>query len=174
MAEAAPVLHAGRLQLRPARREDATQIAELASDLDIARMTTRMPHPYTLADAEAFIERAVHKDPKRDVTFVIDDGSGPVGALGLFTDDGPWPELGYWIGRPVWGRGYATEATETALGWAERSWGKRAVTAGYFEDNPASRRVLEKTGFLPTGVTENRWSLARGGDAPTRLMVRLL
>lgn len=171
--KAVPVLQSPRLRLRAPRREDAPRIAELAADRDIARMTTRMPHPYALADAEGFVERASTADLRRDATFVVEDGDGVVGALGFFTDGGPGPELGYWIGRPCWGRGYATEAAEAALEWAHERWGKRVVVAGYFADNPASGRVLEKTGFLPTGVVESRWSDARGAQAPTRLMVRL-
>jgi len=171
---AAPTLSARRLRLRAPRPDDAPQVAALASDPEIARMTTRMPYPYELTDAEAFLERSREQDPRRDVTFVVEaDGEGAVGMLGFFTEGPVGPELGYWIGRRSWGRGYATEAAGAALDWAHRSWGKRAVVAGYFIDNPASARVLEKTGFLHTGVVEPRWSLARGAEAPTRLMVRL-
>ena len=172
-AMAAPVLTSARLRLRTPRSEDAPRIAELAADRDIARMTTRMPHPYSLADAKSFVSRCADKDPERDATFLVESDDGPIGALGFFTDSGPGPELGYWIGRPYWGRGYATEAAEAALTWAHGQWSKRVVVAGYFEDNPASRRVLDKLGFLPTGVVESRWSDARGAEARTRLMVRL-
>lgn len=173
-ADATPTLRSPRLKLRAPARADAPRLAELACDLDIARMTTRMPYPYELEDAEAFIGRTEGQDPRRDMTFVVEtEDEGPVGALGFFTETAVGPELGYWIGRPCWGRGYATEAAEVALDWAHRVWGKRAILAGFFTDNPASRRVLEKTGFLHTGVVEPRWSQARGAEAPTRLMVRL-
>lgn len=173
-ADAAPVLNSRRLRLRAPAAADARRIADLACDPEISRMTTRMPYPYGLEDAEAFIERVQQQDVRRDVTFVVDDGDGPVGMLGFFTESAVGPEIGYWFGRPCWGRGYATEAAQVALDWAQRSWGKRIVTAGFFTDNPASSRVLEKAGFLHTGVVEARWSLARGAEAPTRIMVRLL
>jgi RimJ/RimL family protein N-acetyltransferase len=173
-ADATPTLRSQRLILRAPTRADAPRLAELACDPDIARMTTRMPYPYGLQDAEAFVARTANQDPGRDMTFLLDaDGEGPVGALGFFTETPVGPELGYWLGRSCWGRGYATEAAQVALDWAERGWGKRAVVAGFFTDNPASHRVLEKTGFLYTGVVEPRWSLARGEEAACRMMVRI-
>lgn len=172
--DAPPVLRSRRLTLRAPKPHDAARIASLACDRDIARMTTRMPYPYGLQDAEAFVERVGQQDLRRDVTFLVEaDGEGPVGMVGFFTEGAVGPELGYWFGRPSWGRGYATEAAEAALDWAHHSWGKRAVVAGFFTDNTPSQRVLEKTGFLPTGVVERRWSLARGTEAPTRMMIRL-
>ena len=93
--------------------------------------------------------------------------------LGLFAGADPWPEMGYWIGRPFWGRGLATEASRAALGWARRSWGKRAILAGHFVDNPASGRVLENAGFLYTGETRRQFSLARGEAVDTRMMLWL-
>ena len=81
--------------------------------------------------------------------------------------------MGYWIGRPYWGQGYATEAATAALAWAGAGWGKRLVVSGHFADNPASGRVLEKAGFLYTGVVEPRHSKARGEAAATRMMVWL-
>ena len=71
-------------------------------------------------------------------------------------------EIGYWIARPHWGQGYATEAAEAVLQIA-RTLGHRRVTAGHFVDNPASGKVLRKLGFVPTGRTGGRHSLVRGG-----------
>lgn len=173
--DATPTLRSRRLKLRAPTRADAPRLAELACDLEIARMTTRMPYPYALEDAESFVERTCNQDLRRDMTFVVEtESEGAVGALGFFTESAVGPELGYWLGRPCWGQGYATEAAETALDWAHRDWGKQAILAGFFTDNPASHRVLEKLGFLHTGVVEPRWSLARGEEAATRVMVRLL
>jgi len=83
------------------------------------------------------------------------------------------PEIGYWIGRPFWGQGIAGEAACAAMAWARRDWRRRAAVAGYFADNPASGRVLERAGFLHTGEIQQRFSLARGEAAPTRMMVWL-
>ena len=175
---AAPVLTTERLRLRPLTAADAEPIARMAGDYDIARMTLRMPHPYALEDARAFVGRCAAEDPAREITLLIEaPGDGPVGVVGFFEDDEQDPklgtELGYWIGRPFWGRGYATEAVREALRWADEGWRRRLVIAGHFADNAPSGRVLEKVGFLYTGVVSTRFSRARGEAAPIRMMVRL-
>ena len=81
--------------------------------------------------------------------------------------------MGYWLGRPYWGQGLATEAASAALVWAGEGWRRRYLMAGHFADNPASGQVLCKTGFLYTGEVVPRHSLARGEAAPTRMMVWL-
>ena len=173
----APTLTTERLRLRPLATADAPRLAELAADYDIARMTLRMPHPYAPEDAVAFVQRCAHEDLDRERTFLIEDREGPVGVVGFFEDEEASPklgsELGYWIGRPYWGRGYATEAVAAALRWSEQDWRRRIVVAGHFADNSASGRVLVKTGFLYTGVTATRYSRARGEAAPIRMMVRV-
>ena len=173
--EPSPVIETRRLALRAARPEDAPRIAQLAGDYDIAKMTCRMPHPYGMREAEDFVLRAASQDPRSAASFLIEhEDHGPVGMVGLFeTDEDRMPEIGYWIGRPFWGRGLATEAVRGALDWAGRAWRRRALMAGHFIDNPASGRVLEKAGFLYTGEVRKKFSLARGEAADTRMMVWL-
>lgn len=163
---------AERLTLRPLASHDAVRIAALANDYDVTRMTSRMPYPYALEDAERFL--ALDPDPGREVTFAIDHPQeGLIGVMGFHGSDPVQPEIGYWIGRPYWGQGYATEAARAALIWASKDWGKRSIKAGHFADNPASGQVLSKAGFLYTGVVEMTPSLARGEPAPSRKMVWL-
>ncbi|QQQ18023.1 GNAT family N-acetyltransferase [Brevundimonas vitis] len=172
--ETPAVVETRRLMLRSPEPRDAARLADLANDRDVARMTLRMPHPYGLPDAESFVLQVASQDPRRASTFVIaHEDHGPVGVIGLFEDGDPAPEVGYWIGRPFWGRGYATEALEGALVWASRRWRRRALVAGHFSDNPASGRVLEKAGFLYTGEVRRGFSRARGSDVDTRRMVWL-
>ena len=132
-----------------------------------------MPHPYTLEHAEFFLTRGDEADASREVTWIIADRQGPQGVLGFFTDDSFAPEIGYWLGRTVWGRGYASDAVQTALRWADREWRKPCLVARCFIDNLASMRVLEKAGFLPTGVQRSCPSLARGGEATSREYIRI-
>ena len=166
-----PVISTARLKLRPPQMTDADRVARLCADADIPRMTTRMPWPYSLKDARAFINAVILQDHKRDNTFLIEDAEeGVVGCVGMFMRERT-PEIGYWVGREYWGRGIATEATQAALDWAAQDWGKKVVVAGHFADNPASGAVLCKTGFLYTGEVEMRHSVARGQVAPTRMMV---
>jgi len=172
--ESSPVIETRRLVLRAPEARDVTRIAALGGDRDIARMTLRMPHPYDLSDAEDFVQTVAGQDPRKANTFVIEhEDVGPVGVLGMFPGGDRAPEVGYWIGKPFWGRGFATEALEGALVWARKRWAKRALMAGHFADNPASGRVLEKAGFLYTGETRRQFSRARGEITETRMMVWL-
>jgi RimJ/RimL family protein N-acetyltransferase len=165
-----PVISTERLRLRRPRKSDADAIARFCNDLDVARMTSRIPHPYGLADAEDYLAGLDHKDPLREATFAIEHpADGLIGMMSFFPDDAGRSEIGYWLGRPYWGQGYATEVTERALVWANRDWGRRYVMAGHFSDNPASGQVLCKAGFLYTGEVKLLPSVARGGEAPARM-----
>jgi RimJ/RimL family protein N-acetyltransferase len=161
---------AQRLSLRAPVAADAPAIAELANDFGVAGMTLSMPYPYTLADAAAFVAEA-GREPAR---FVIEHRQfGVIGGLGFNVHGGRFAELGYWLGRPFWGRGYASEAVSAALAWARDERGKRVVIAGHAPENHASGQVLIKAGFLYTGDVVFRPSKARGAPSPTRMMVWL-
>jgi RimJ/RimL family protein N-acetyltransferase len=104
----------------------------------------------------------------RDHVYAIDlTGEGLIGCIGAHARRTGDVEFGYWIGRPFWGRGLATEA---ACAVAEEARALGSLRAGHFVDNPASGRVLEKAGFRYTGAVELRFSLARGEKAATRIM----
>ena len=172
--EVTPTLSTERLLLRGPVHSDAPRVAELACDAGVAAMTTSMPHPYTLADAQAWVERAACGDWDAEPGFLIEHRNfGVVGAIGFKLGATGRPELGYWLGRPFWNRGYATEACRAVLDWARRDWRRKLVVAGHFVDNPASGQVLCKAGFLYTGDVEPRWSRAREGPVRTRMMVWL-
>lgn len=181
-----PEIETRRLMLRAPTAMDAARIAEVCSDLDVARMTARMPHPYALSDAEGWIGRAQGQDPKVERNFVIDhEDSGVVGMISLFPQPegaaghgpavGPslGTELGYCVGKAWHGRGLATEAVQGLLSWARREWRRKLVVAGHFDDNPASGRVLEKAGFLYTGERRPMFSLARDAWTASRMMIWL-
>jgi len=172
--EKSPIIETRRLTLRAPEAPDAPRIAALCGDYAISKMTTRMPWPYSQADADGFVARCQDQDRRTDATFVLDlEDEGVVGVLGLFTPPVGHLEIGYWVGRPYWGRGLATEAVQGALAWAKSDWRKKLVVAGHFADNPASGQVLVKAGFLYTGVVEAKPSVARGAPVDTRMMVWL-
>jgi RimJ/RimL family protein N-acetyltransferase len=145
-----PVLETKRLALRAPQLEDAKTVAMLANDRRIAENTARIPHPYRQADAETFFASA--NTPAGDAQFLITLRDGTImGACGLMLQD-ETPELGYWLGVPYWGKGYATEALHALIDYAFTDLGHPALQAGARVTNPASRRVLEKCGFQWTGV----------------------
>jgi RimJ/RimL family protein N-acetyltransferase len=173
--EITPAISTERLLLRGPVANDAARIAELANDINVAGRVSRMPYPYGISDAEAWLETVAHFDWDRDAVFAIEHHAfGLAGIIGVTHRHGLRPELGYWLGRPFWNRGYATEAARGVLKWVKRDWRKRLVVAGHFSDNPASGAVLCKAGFLYTGEVELRPCLARGGEkVPARMMVWL-
>ena len=169
-----PTLSTERLVLRGVVHADAEHVAALANDPGLAAMTTAIPHPYTAADADGWLGHCRSLDWEREAQFVIEHRHfGVVGGIGFKPGPRGRPELGYWLGRAFWNRGYATEAARAALEWARRDWRKKLVVAGHFADNPACGQVLCKAGFLYTGDVELRWSQARQGPVRTRMMVWL-
>ena len=167
-------LRTQRLVLRPPAAADAARMAALANDFEVVKMTGGMPFPYAQADAEAFIERSLRFDLSRDVAFTLElPGDGLIGGLGFHARGGLGPEVGYWLGRPYWGRGLASEALAAAMAWANGEWDQRCAVAHHFVDNPASGVVLVKAGFLYTGEIAPRPCRARGEEVPSRGMVWL-
>lgn len=147
-----------RLFLRPAFPEDSGAILAGIGEEGIVRNLARAPWPYSLDDARSFA--ALPQDWRLPHFLVTIPGTGVIGSAGMGEHEGQ-PELGYWIARAHWGRGYATEAAGAVLKIA-RALGHRRVVAGHFTDNPASGKVLRKLGFVPTGRPGKRFSLARG------------
>jgi RimJ/RimL family protein N-acetyltransferase len=120
------------------------------SDYDVARMTSRVPHPYHAGDAEAFLARAEkHRfviQRKGDLMFL-----GMIGLHAPDQDQGDGLEFGYWLGKPFWGFGYATEAAHRLVTYAFEVLDQETVHAGWFYDNPASGHVLSKLGARHNG-----------------------
>lgn len=170
-----PAVATERLLLRGPTAADVAPITELANDLGVAGMTSRLPYPYAQADAEALVGSVARMNPRTDAAFAVEHRDfGVIGILSFHEMAPGRQELGYWLGRPFWGRGYATEAVAGALRWARSDWRKNVVWAGHFADNRAAGQVLCKAGFLYTGDVEPRPSAGRGGaEAPTRMMVWL-
>jgi RimJ/RimL family protein N-acetyltransferase len=148
-----PVLATERLVLRAPRRSDVKAIASFANDRRIAANTARIPHPYGIDDAEQFIA-AVNKR-EGEACFVIMLECAPIGVCSVdLREDGP--EVGYWLGVPYWGRGFATEAVRALIDHAFGDLEHETLISGARVNNPASRRVLEKCGFQWTGVRLSR------------------
>ncbi|HWT11337.1 MAG TPA: GNAT family N-acetyltransferase [Allosphingosinicella sp.] len=161
-----------RLLLRPGWGEDAPALFEAIGDEAIVRNLATAPWPYRFADAEAFLARERGPLDVRCLIFLRTGGAPRlVGGIGLGRmPGGDEVELGYWIARPYWGRGLATEAGRAVIANARHSLRLKTLVAGHFLDNPASGRVLAKLGFRPTGQIALRHSAGRGEEAPCRLL----
>jgi RimJ/RimL family protein N-acetyltransferase len=157
-----------RLLLRPGWIEDAPALAAAIGDREIVHNLTRVPWPYGPDDAEAFL--ALPTEPRRPRFLICRrDTNAIVGGIGLSGDIEA--ELGYWIARDHWGRGYATEAGRAVLALADASLRLPRIRARHALDNPGSAAVLRKLGFRSTGKTAWTASLARG-TMEMRLLVR--
>lgn len=148
-----------RLVLRQHAPSDAPRLAQLIADPDVQRWLPLVPHPYGLDDARQFIARARDKP----WTLAISSKGALIGGIALAE------QLGYWLGKPYWGRGYATEAAKAVLAaWFASHSGD--VLSGHLMGNAASRKVLLKLGFRDSTQTA-RQSLFLGGSVTVQNMV---
>ncbi len=150
-----PVLTTERLQLRPFGLEDAPDVQRLAGAPEIAATTLRIAHPYPVGAAEVFIfgQESAFIDGLGATFAVVEATTGTLcGCVGLGCDrEHSHAELGYWIGVPYWGRGYATEAARRVLAFGFSHFGLHRIASRHFASNPASGRVLQKIGMKYEG-----------------------
>jgi [ribosomal protein S5]-alanine N-acetyltransferase len=145
-----------RVRLRGVSLADAPRVMNLLEgDIELALRTAAIPIPYTLGLAEEFLAQA---DPQLIFGIIVADQL--VGMVGLTRVEEP-VEIGYWVGRPYWGRGFATAAVALLIDEAWRR-GIHRLVADVFPDNAASARVLEKNGFERQGEVQKDLPL-RGG-----------
>lgn len=160
-----PVLLTPRLRLRPFDVNDAGDVHRLAGDFAVADTTLAIPHPYEDGMAERWIATLPEEFAAgRQVVLAVADRATAalIGAIGLILrPEHSRAELGYWIGRPFWGRGYATEAAGAMLRYGFETLGLHRLYACHFARNPASGRVLEKVGMQREGIARahaQRWN----------------
>jgi [ribosomal protein S5]-alanine N-acetyltransferase len=151
-----------RLSLRPLLPTDASRIADLGGDWDVARMTGRIPYPYTQDAALHWVSGLADGE----VVFGIDHDAELIGICGFSPKGDGSAELGYWIGKAYWGQGFATEAAEALMDYGYTKGGVKRFTCCHFTDNPGSARVAAKLGFRATGTCTG-WSEARQQNEPT-------
>lgn len=165
-------LEDGRVMLRRPLAEDAPAVARHMNDFEVVKNLSRAPWPYTRADAESWLAGiAAETGPRAAYPFAIVTGGALAGVVGISTNPAnPGAvELGYWLGRPFWGQGYATQAARLAVRFAFDALDLAVLEAGHFADNPASGRVLQKLGFTYTEDVA-RFSRARDCDVACRMM----
>lgn len=159
-----PTLRTERLTIRPLELADAARVQELAGARAIADTTANIPHPYPDGVAPEWIGgRAAAWDTGKEASWAIANSEGLIGGIGLrLHASDRRAELGYWLGVPYWGMGYATEASRSVLAFAFDTLDLNRVHACHLARNPASGRVLEKIGMRREGVFrqhETKWGV---------------
>ncbi|HKU24380.1 MAG TPA: GNAT family protein [Candidatus Sulfotelmatobacter sp.] len=146
-----PTLETPRLRLRPYTEEDISEFLPLIGSREVAATTLRIAHPYTEQDARAFLE--LSKDPdKLWLAITLRNDDRQIGGIGLRVDQQhQHAELGYWIGVPYWGKGYATEAGREMLRYGFENLKLHRIFASHFKHNSTSGNVLKKLGMRYEG-----------------------
>jgi len=157
-----PTVRTRRLLLRPLVAADAERIADLAGDFAVASMTARIPYPYDARQSLAWITGLDEGEFVRGIEY----RGELIGAVGHFRHDDGAIEIGYWIGRPWWGRGFATEAARLIVRHGFTTANAERLVCCHFVDNLASERVIAKLGFRRLG-TCRAYCEARGREIAT-------
>jgi RimJ/RimL family protein N-acetyltransferase len=163
-------LETRRLWLRWPRHADVPALVRLVGEKAVAEMTARIPHPYPPEAATSFVFEARKGNALgRSLAMAIAPRKAAAQLIGMIgIEPGPEdgrPHLGYWLGRPHWGKGYATEAARALVDAWFAYTDAGELTAAARTVNPASRRVLEKCGFAYAGAGRMAFP-ARGGVLP--------
>ena len=146
-----PTLETERLRLRPYIEADIAELLPLIGTREVAATTLRIAHPYTEDDARQFLVLTQEPDKIWLAVTLRSDGR-QIGGLGLRVDtQHHHAELGYWLGVPYWGHGYATEGAREMLRYGFEELHLHRIFASHFKHNPASGRILKKLGMRYEG-----------------------
>ena len=166
-------LETDRILLRPWRESDAGALFKYASDSEVGPRAGWPPHKSEKESREV-IRTVFHNDTTWAIC--LKESGEPIGAMGYTACEGNnlpsrvgEPLVGYWVGKPYWNRGICTEALQLMLGYIRKNTDIRSLISSHFVDNPASGRVMEKCGFIPTGEICVDEALA-GSDRPMRVL----
>ena len=169
------VMETGRIVLRPWRDSDAPSLYKWASDPDVGPRAGWAPHKSVEESLE--IIRTVFKDATNTWAIELKETGEAIGAMGygpscdceLPAREGE-PLIGYWVAKPYWNRGICTESLQLMLEHIRRTTDIKSLISGHFIDNPASGRVMEKCGFVPTGETVIDENQYQGTNHPIRVL----
>ena len=155
---APPTLETARLKLRPYSDADVSELLPLIGAREVAATTLRIAHPYTENDAKGFL--ALTRDPdKLWLAITLRTDGRQIGGAGLRLDpQHQHAELGYWLGVPYWGKGYATEAAHEMMRYGFEGLHLHRIFASHFKHNPASGRILTKLGMRHEGCQREHLS----------------
>ena len=146
-----PTLETKRLRVRPYSEADIPELLPLIGTWEVAATTLRIAHPYTEQDARAFLELAKEAGKMWLAITLLSDGR-QVGGIGMrIEEQHRHAELGYWLGVPHWGQGYATEAGREMIRYGFEQLDLHRIFATHFAHNPASGNILRKLGMRHEG-----------------------
>jgi ribosomal-protein-alanine N-acetyltransferase len=165
------VIRTPRLTLRPFNEGDIDVMVALLNDWEVAQWLAIPPFPYRRTDARFYVDhvRANHEaGPATEFAIALTEGDDVVGAVGLRRDSGDpaHAAIGYWLGQPHWGHGYASEAVGAVVAYGFGSLGLERLEAETDPENERSARVLAKVDFRPIGQASAKE--ARSCSVPTR------
>ena len=156
-------LTTARLTLRQPLASDAERLARFLDNFAVAGNLARVPYPYRLADAKAWLRTWRANTPAAETGFsIVLEGEGLIGHVGFHTE-AEGVVVGYWLAQPFWSRGLMTEAARAAIDWYFETTGALRLGSGVFHFNRASLAIQRKLGFTETG-TSMRLCLARGEE----------
>ena len=144
-----PVIETERLILSQLKEEDLPFVTEYLQDKIFSDVTSNIPYPYTGEHARFWMKMSRESfENNTGYTFAVRNKEGQIlGAIGLHDRDDDKAELGYWMGKPFWNKGYITEAATALIDFGFNELQINKIYATYFLDNPASGRIMEKIGM---------------------------
>ena len=154
-----------QISLRNWEERDAPSLAFFANEpLLVKNLRAGFPSPYTLDDSKAFIAFCHQQDPAKNLCLAITADDTAIGSISVFCHGDGVAELGYWIGKPYWGKGIVTKMIKEICDRAFCTFPIEEIFAEPYEWNAASQRVLEKGGFVYAGAKEKSrvYTLAKG------------
>jgi [ribosomal protein S5]-alanine N-acetyltransferase len=165
--------------LSPTTEADKESFIRYLNDPEVFRNTLRVPSPYTMSDAESFVNHCREKREKfgRDMEFRIritktGEAIGGISLHGIYGPGSHRDEIGYFIGRPFWGKGIMTQTVKTFCNWVFENHPVIRLEAPIYPFNIASQRVVEKAGFVKEGVLKKMYE--KNGEYIDGVMYALL
>ena len=160
-------INTDRLILRKAISEqEKISLISQVGDWEVVKWLANVPYPYTYDDLEDYL--LISDSNQFDLNIFL--GNQLIGRVGLTLDGDNYYDLGYWIGKDYWGKGYATESSKKLLEYVLDKLDLPKIKSGYFVDNFSSGNVLKKLGFKEVGV-EKRYSVSNKKEMDLMLVV---
>ncbi|MGP8193639.1 MAG: GNAT family N-acetyltransferase [Methylovirgula sp.] len=148
------------------RVSDVQSVSMLLNDWDVVKWTASIRYPYSEEIADAWIR--VQSATPANCVYAIRAGGALVGCVSCRLDTG---EIGYWIGKSYWNRGYATEAVRSLVREVQQYNGSLQIWGACLPTNLASKRVMAKSGFVPAGSVSFKDRVRYNGEVMDRFMI---